>query len=134
MKSILKVSGILLLTLLVLTGCRTTSVYNVDKEPISASKKLSSEQVYKAIRAAGYELGWNVKKVKNGLAQASISLRGHSAVVEIPYSTNSYSIVYKTSSNLKYDSSNNTIHKNYNSWVQNLKNKIDFKLANYDMM
>jgi hypothetical protein len=47
-------------------------------------------------------------------------------VVDIPYSAKSYSITYKSSSNLNYDGT--TIHSNYNGWVQNLHKAINTQL------
>ena len=44
----------------------------------------------------------------------------------------SYSIDYKNSLNLKYDSTKNTIHKNYNGWIQNLDNAIQVQLSQFD--
>jgi hypothetical protein len=52
----------------------------------------------------------------------SHNLRRHQAVVEILFDTESYSITYLDSTNLKYDGAE--IHQNYNSWVRNLSNAI----------
>ena len=57
-----------------------------------------------------------------GRIVGTLSLRSHEAVVEILYDTEGYSITYLNSVNLKYDGQR--IHKNYNSWVQNLSNAI----------
>jgi hypothetical protein len=47
--------------------------------------------------------------------------------MDIKYNTKSYSIEYKDSQGLKYDGTN--IHKNYNSWVMNLDNRIRAQLS-----
>jgi hypothetical protein len=57
-----------------------------------------------------------------GLMRGMLNLRTHQAVVDIPYDTQRFSIRYVSSSNLDYDG--NAIHRNYNSWVQNLQNAI----------
>ena len=129
MKKILKYGSIALLGLFVLTGCRTASVYNVDNSVIQANT--SSSKVYAAIKNAGLSKGWIITKVSPGLAMGTINLRSHKAVVEIPYTNKSFSIKYKNSLNLKYDSTKNEIHKNYNGWVQNLENAINLELSRY---
>ena len=132
MKLTLKLLFMSVLGLFILTGCRTASIYNVSDSTIEARKGISQEQVYRAIKTAGTQLGWQISKEREGLAKGQIMLRDHSAVVEIPYSTKSYSINYKNSNNLKYDASKQTIHKNYNGWVQNLDNAIRLQLGNLE--
>ena len=53
----------------------------------------------------------------------------HTAIVEIPYTTKTYSIIYKDSTNLKYDAEKQTIHENYRGWIQNLDNAIKSRLS-----
>jgi len=48
--------------------------------------------------------------------------------VQIPYSETSYSIQYKSSTNLQ-ESGGRTIHRNYNGWIQNLNRGINAQLA-----
>jgi hypothetical protein len=50
-------------------------------------------------------------------------------VVSIPYTAKNYSILYKDSTNLKYDASAQTIHENYASWIQRLDGAIRTRLA-----
>ncbi|MEJ2456472.1 MAG: hypothetical protein P8103_20310 [Candidatus Thiodiazotropha sp.] len=110
-----------------LIGCRTAPVYNVTDAPINASEKATAEDVKKAILSAGAGLGWQMKEVEPGHIVGSLFLRKHSAVVDIPYSTESYSITYKDSTELKYDGTN--IHGNYNGWIQNLDRAIQARLS-----
>ena len=110
-----------------LIGCRTAPVYNVEEAPVNASGKVSAENVKKAIMSAGAGLGWQMKEVKPGQIVGSIFLRKHSAVVDIPYSATKYSIIYKDSTELKYDGS--MIHSNYNGWIQNLDRAIQARLV-----
>lgn len=127
MKTLLKSLFILVVVGLVLSGCRTSAVYNVEKSSIAA--KTTEDKVFEAIKRAGYAKGWIITKVKPGLAEGKIALRKHMATVEIPYSSKSFSIVYKNSMNLNYDSTKGTIHQNYNGWIQNLENAIAVELS-----
>ncbi|RYA23194.1 hypothetical protein [Malaciobacter marinus] len=129
MKNIFKVAGILALALLVLSGCRTATIYNVKNTPVELNKKVSEDKMYKAIKVAGLGLGWRVSKIKPGLAKAQLNIRNHMAQVEIPYNSKEFSIIYKNSLNLKYDSTKKTIHSNYNGWIQNLENAINLQLS-----
>ncbi|MGD9553727.1 MAG: hypothetical protein AB7D96_06230 [Arcobacteraceae bacterium] len=133
MKNILKLVAIAMIGLVVLTGCRTASVYNVMENPVNVNKGVSDDQMFKAIKMAGLNLGWQITKVKPGLAQGQLNLRDHMAVIEIPYSKDSFSITYKNSSNLNYDAAKNTIHSNYNGWIQNLSNAISLQLSALEM-
>lgn len=74
------------------------------------------------IRRAGAGLGWRMEPQAPGLVRGMLNLRAHQAVVDIPYDTQRFIIRYVSSSNLDYDGT--AIHRNYNSWVQNLQNAI----------
>ena len=64
---------------------------------------------------------------KPGLLLATLFIRKHQAVVEIPYTTSKYSIMYKSSINL--DEANGQIHKAYNGWILNLNKGINGQLS-----
>ena len=127
MRKVLKLSGAVLAGLLFLSGCRGAAVYNVENSPIEA--KVPSSKVYDAIKMAGASKGWIITNVKPGLAMGKLNARSHTAIVEIPYTENSFSIRYKDSTDLNYDASNNQIHKNYNGWIKNLENAINVQLS-----
>ena len=115
---------------LLVTGCRTPNqVMNLESVPVQANSSLSADQVFKTIADAGASLGWIIRKEAPGLAVGTLNLREHRAVVDINYDSTSYSIRYKDSENLKYDSAKNTIHPNYNGWVSNLNKAIATRLA-----
>jgi hypothetical protein len=124
MKSLLKVSIVAIIGLFVLTGCRTASIQNISEYPVAAPKSAKDSDMFDAIKRAGIGLGWQIKKVKDGQALGTLYLRDHMAVVVIDYTDKYFSITYKNSTNLKYDASKKTIHKNYNGWIQNLTNAI----------
>jgi hypothetical protein len=68
--------------------------------------------------------------IEPGHIIGTLLIRSHTAIVDIYYTTTSFSIVYKDSTNLKYDANNKTIHHNYNNWIHNLERAIMVKLTN----
>lgn len=112
----------------VLGGCRSAGIYNVSAAPVVANKTVSMEDVQKAIVRAGVGLGWQMKPMEPGLIVGTLNLRTHMAMVNIKYDTKTYSITYKDSNNLDY--SGDSIHKNYNGWIQNLDSGIRSQLSN----
>lgn len=119
------VSVVFLLTV----GCRAgVPVYDVADAPITASKPNPSlDEVGKAIQRAGAALGWQMKQTKPGHILGTLVIRTHTAVVDVNYSVKSYSIVYKDSTDLKYDGQ--TIHPQYNNWILNLEKGIRAQLS-----
>jgi len=118
--------------LAVMAGCRGSGqIYNVKDAPVqtASGKEPSLEDVQKAIIGAGAGLGWQMAISKPGEIVATLNVRSHQAVVTIPYTTKSYSILYKDSNNLKYDAAKQTIHENYTGWVQRLDNAIRSRLT-----
>ena len=108
---------------------RCAPIQNVTDAPVPTEngKPMSNDEVRKSIVRAGASLGWQMTAAGPGKISGTLVLRSHTAVVEIPYSPKSYSIVYKSSVNL--DESEGQIHKNYNSWIQNLDKAIKVQLA-----
>lgn len=131
MKKLFKFGLMVMLLGFVFTGCRTSALQNVQDSsfvPMDTAK-VNMDNVAKAIIRAGASLGWQMRKVADGQIEGTLYLRDHMAQVKIPYTTKSYSILYQNSSNLKYDAANNTIHSNYNGWVQNLNRAIQTQLG-----
>lgn len=120
---------LLAVAVLGLAACRSAPVYNVEEMAIvsTSGKAVSAAEVKKAIIVAGSSLGWQIRPVKDGEMVGTLMLRDHMAQVDIKYSPKSYSILYKDSTNLKYDGTN--IHSNYNGWVQRLQQTITAQLA-----
>jgi len=110
------------LILVLAAGCRTGPIMDVKDAAIPAAvgQNLTLDEVAKGIVAAGAKHGWSMKIESPGHIVGSLLLRSHMAVVDIPYTRTSYSIMYKDSSNLKYDADSKTIHSNYSGWVRNL--------------
>ena len=114
---------------LALAACATKPILNVKDSQISTKngKTLQASQVRQAILAAGVGLGWKIVDIKPGLLEGTLRLREHTAVVDIPYSTSTYSIVFKSGVNM--GEKDGQIHKNYNGWVTNLDKGIGTELA-----
>jgi len=119
------------LILMILVGCRTGSVLDIRDAgiPAAVGQHLAMDEVATGILAAGSKLGWTLAIQTQGHIVGTMVLRRHTAVVDIFYSTNSYSILYKDSSNLKYDPTRKTIHANYTGWIRNLHDAIQKELG-----
>ena len=117
---------------LILMGCRAGGqVYEVKDAPIqtASGKELSLEQVQKAIIDAGIKQTWIMTPVKLGEMLGEYNVQSHQIHVMIPYTTKNYSILYKDSSNLRYDPAKRTIHVNYQKWIERLDNEIKARLS-----
>lgn len=117
---------LLALAVLCLAGCKTAPIQNVQAQPVP--HKIGMAKVERAIVEGGAQLGWKMVKTKPGLIIGTLNNRQHTAVVEIPYSSESYSILYKSSDNLNADDKGN-IHKSYNRWIKNLDKEIGIRLT-----
>ena len=116
-----------LLCLLAIGCARKAGIHDVHDVPVVQG--VDMDEMHKAIVQACASLGWTAQDVKPGLIRATINVRNkHTAVVNIPYDTQKYSILYESSENLKDDGKGN-IHKNYNSWVINLERAINKYIA-----
>ncbi|MEE9265581.1 MAG: hypothetical protein V3V86_02535 [Gammaproteobacteria bacterium] len=127
-----KLSNVIILSAVVilLVACAPIPVHNVNNAPINvSSSNYDLSDVTKAIQRAGLGLGWQMKEETPGHIVGRLYLRTHMAVVDITYTLDDFSINYKDSNNLKYNAGNNTIHKNYNGWIQNLTNAINAQLV-----
>ncbi len=114
---------------LALGACTTAPIHNIQDTPVrtTSGKALSASQVRAAIITAGTSLGWRITDAGPGKLAGKLTLRTHSAAVDIPYSATRYSIVYKSSENLM--ASEGSIHRNYNGWVTNLDRAIQTEIS-----
>lgn len=113
-----------------LGGCaRTQGIVNIDNAPVtpSTAKSLTATQVRQAIITGGTSLGWRMIDAGPGKLEGTLNLRTHTAVVDIPYSATAYSLKYKRSEGLQ--EADGQIHRNYNSWVQNLDRAIRTEIS-----
>ena len=121
------------LALVGMIGCRGSGqVYQVKDAPVVAAFRESAQY------GSGSK-GNHRRRCRRGMANGSpearrdcryaLNVRSHQAVVSIPYTAKAYSILYKDSSNLKYDEAAQTIHENYASWIQRLDGAIRSRLS-----
>jgi len=145
----MKLRNIALVFLLSITAsaalAKPSPIVNFDHQRIKRfdSKKLSMDEVLKAIRNAAGQNDWKLEPGDaSGHIIATLLIRNmHTAVVEITYSPDEYSIDYKSSNNLDYkkypdgkpfigpngqlmSGITEVIHPNYNKWVQQLNDAI----------
>ena len=141
---------ILAAVFLPISGCAVKFIpmYNLKDQPISPG--LSEEQVKKAIVRAAVTSGWQIVELEPGRLVGTLQVRTHKIIVDIPYSTENYSIEYKNSIEMKVycnasdkenqfvtvtDGNPKTcfpgpqfIHINYQKWVDILKQAIEIAL------
>lgn len=132
MKQLLSAMLVVGLAVVMMTGCRSGGqIYEVKDTPVQTAtgKAASMEDVQKAIIGAGAKLGWIMAVAKPGEIIGTLNVRTHTAIVTIPFSEKTYSILYKDSTNLKYDADKQTIHANYSGWIQRLDNEIRARLS-----
>jgi hypothetical protein len=119
--------GMIILVALVLAACRTAPIQDVVDAPVVVDRSdYTVDEVRRAILRAGTGLGWNMQPASSNAIIGTLNIRQHMAQVEITYDKRSYSIRYRDSENLQYDGQ--TIHNNYNGWVQHLDRAIKREL------
>ena len=109
-------------------GARVEPIYNAEiRMPATAT----AEYVSKAIKSALIERGWTVQREENGVIEAKIFVRSHSAEIRIPFNREYAHIQYVSSTNLLYDEKHGIkyIHRNYNKWIKLLERDIANRLA-----
>jgi hypothetical protein len=84
----------------------------------------SDKAVMDAIIKGCESRGWVPSKSGDSEITATLDNRGHHVAVKISYSGSGYEIIYKDSTNMKYNAKNNTIHPKYNTWTHNLNKSI----------
>ena len=101
-------------------------IYNVVNKKINKNYN-SLSKIEEKILNVGEKISWVMSKQKDGFILAKVVRRVHTAFVRIDYSLDSYSITYITSEKLGADTHYN-IHNNYNIWIKELEEEIDFSL------
>ena len=106
-------------------ACASASVpvNNFSAVPVGAKSNPTLEQVGAAITKGGTAAGWQMSPVKPGHMVGTYRIRRHLAVVDVTYTTAAYNITFNHGDpGLKYDGQ--TIHQNYNVWVEELEKLI----------
>ncbi|MDR2695342.1 MAG: hypothetical protein LBC79_03060 [Deltaproteobacteria bacterium] len=119
-------------------GCSFRSTSQV-AAPAGGSGMSASQEGFTAkdMRAAIFngcaEKNWRAIDVDANTIEATIVVRNkHTVVVSIPYTAASYSINYKSSTNMAYKSRSDgtfSINRSYNNWVRNLDEAIQRQVA-----
>lgn len=107
------------------SGCGSKPMLKLENNKIPSlnnGSPMKLEVVKSVILRSCEGRGWVTKDKGGNVIEAQYSGRDHRAIIEIPYSQNSYSIVYKDSDGLGYK--NGKIHNNYNRWVRYLSEDI----------
>lgn len=120
---IIKAASVGVLALLIV-GCASKPIEEVNHEAAvtSSGRHLTMAKMMHAILRAGQQENWHMRHVRRGLIVAIHTKGKYSATVEIPYTANNFSIVYKDSSNLGYKEGK--INQHYNRWVDSLDKAI----------
>lgn len=105
------------------------SVELADPAPIEYEQSVAPDQIADAIYR-GLEIDrWNiVEESPNHLIADRLYGGKHLIAVEIAYGDGTVQIEYYSSDNMDYDPIEETIHKNYNAWVEGLARTIDREL------
>ena len=135
MKHVVSSRTLVLIIALLSMGC-TRALYNVHDAPINqpAGQTVSLEEVTEAIMSSAEQTRprWDLKKIQPGLIRGVLDFKTHQAVVDIRYTVESFSIIYKDSKRLRYVSAQEAqetqgsamISRHYNKWVRNLEQAI----------
>ena len=113
-----------LLAFVAISGCVAPLVNVTDSAVTTGSERSASiKELSEAVIRAGGSLGWRVQRITPGHIVATLFLRSQMAAVDITFNEDIYSIIYKNSSNLKYDGKE--IHRDYNGWIKKLDDAIN---------
>ncbi|MFZ4710712.1 MAG: hypothetical protein ACOYMH_12825 [Zwartia sp.] len=123
MTNLLKLSVILLLGVMI--GCAKVPIKNMEDIPItiSSGRTVSLEEVRASIVKAGVALGWEMKVEGSNQLLATLKVREHITIVDIFYTETTYSIKYRSSTNL--GEQYGKIHRNYITWISQLSKNIN---------
>lgn len=110
---------------------RDEPIKNPTGIPISwnADGKPTLERIQRAIIAGCAQRGWACQAKEPGEIRAVLHLRQHMAEALIAFNTDSFSISYVNSTELRYDAAEKTIHRKYNQWIANLIIDINAAIA-----
>jgi len=121
---------ILLATIIIFIGCgsSTNPVLNYQNSPVKTHSGIKNmTDIRRAIIVAGTSTGWKMEEVQQGMISATQFKGGHMAKVDITYTSQTFNINYKDSSNLQYNGTN--ISETYNKWVKILYKHIAKNLS-----
>jgi hypothetical protein len=125
------VRGMLVAAALLLVGVACTSNPLKETAPVQVPQGLTQEQVAEAVKATLLGRGWAINSQRPGVINSTLYIREHTATINAIYDTEQVQFKYVDSTNLDYSESNGErqIHRNYNSWIDNLVNDLRVKLS-----
>lgn len=100
-------------------------------DPIAVPADLSAEQVQRSIKAALLSRTWTITNEQPGRVEATLRLREHVASIYVDYDREQIRFHHVSSTNLMEGTNRRgerVIHRNYNSWLQNVANDIRIQL------
>jgi len=119
--------------IVLLAGC-AYPLKNNPPESVSAvaGKPMPEERVKASILAAGPQtrIPWEMQEVRPGLIRANLNFKNkHKITLDIPYSANSYQLVYVSSQMMRYEPPSGSggtakIGGHYIEWVNQLDEQI----------
>ncbi len=87
-----------------------------------------------AVLQASQDQGWQARVVKQGpqigLIKASKTDDNNTAVIDVPFTKNGYSVLRRSSTGFNYNPQNNTISNEYNHWVSDFNERVQHYLVN----
>jgi hypothetical protein len=109
-------------------GARDEPIYDAT---IRVPATITMEDIAKAIKSGLIAREWTVQREENGVIEAKLFVRSHTADIRIPFNKDSIGIQYVSSTNLLYDEKHGIkyIHRNYNKWIKLLERDIANRLA-----
>ncbi len=125
-KSFLTTLCVGIFMMLSVTSCFSTT--NMLQYSGTIPSDVTTAEVQQSIKDAAAKRDWILKDLGNNSYEATYIARGHSIKVNISYTRSNYEISYVSSTNMEYNPTEGTIHRNYNRWVNNLKHDIDIGL------
>ncbi len=120
--------ALLCLPCLSVASCRSAPLFT--PPPILLQEPRSD--IHDAILRAMVHRGWRPTNDEPGKITAQVLVRGrHKATVDVLYGNDKVEFAYVSSENLDYrnEGGAQTIHKNYNTWVQLLRDDIEAQLV-----
>ena len=102
----------------------------IDPVTFAAPAPVSLMKMKQAILSGCPVRGWQAAEAGDNAIAATLNIRQHKVIVQIAYDTKGFAIMYKNSFNLTV--SDNSIHRSYRKWVENLRGDIAKNLVSLD--
>ena len=102
----------------------------IDPPPVAVPAGISEKELVKQIKKAFVGRNWSIEKEEAGSIKATLYLRSHIARVAANYSKDEVTLTYLSSENLNFKEKKGKrfIHKNYLTWIQNVRNDLNKNL------